>query len=88
MESDHAIEYSRHGIAEHHEIYSLIEKLEETDKSSSAFHENTARACSSPFVWRRINCMNKKIIFKHTNNVLDSQQKVELADDYKKEMKE
>jgi hypothetical protein len=32
--------------------------------------------------------MNKKIIFKHTNNVLDSQQKVELADDYKKEMKE
>jgi hypothetical protein len=59
MESDHAIEYSRHGIAEHHEIYSLIEKLEETDKSSSAFHENTARVCSSPFVRRIINCMNK-----------------------------
>jgi hypothetical protein len=50
MTSDNTIEDSRHGIAEHHEIYSLIEKLEETDKSSSAFHENTARACYSSFV--------------------------------------
>ena len=34
MESDKAIELSRHGIAEHHEIDELIEKLEDTDMCS------------------------------------------------------
>ena len=37
MQSDSAIELSRHGVAEHHEIDELVETLENTDMSSPAW---------------------------------------------------
>jgi hypothetical protein len=51
MESDKIIEDLMYGIAEHYELdVTPVEKLEETDRSSSVLHNNTARACSSTFI--------------------------------------
>ena len=37
LKLDGAVELTRHGIAEHHEIDELLEKLDETDMSSPAW---------------------------------------------------
>ena len=37
LENDETVELTRHGIAEHHEIDELIEKLDETEMSSPAW---------------------------------------------------
>ncbi|MCV2883802.1 hemerythrin domain-containing protein [Aestuariibacter sp. AA17] len=84
MESDKAIEKSRHGIAEHHEIDELIEKLDQTDMSSSAWMSYMKN-------------LNEKVLhhleeeeretFQLAGRILSDAQKSELATRYQSEMK-
>lgn len=85
MESDRTIEDSRHGIAEHHEIDELVEKLDNTDMSSSAWlhHMKSLQA----LVLHHLN-EEEMAFFKDADKVLSQKQKDELADDYEKEMKQ
>jgi hypothetical protein len=84
MESDKTIDDSRHAIAEHHEIEELVEKLEETNMSSSAWlhHMKTLQD-------RVLHHLNEEEqeFFKHADKVLNSKKKDMLANEYKKEMK-
>ena len=84
MESDKTIDDSRHAIAEHHEIEELVEKLEETNMSSSAWlhHMKTLQD-------RVLHHLNEEEqeFFKHADKVLNSKEKDKLANEYKKEMK-
>lgn len=83
MESDKTIDDSRHAIAEHHEIDELVEKLEETDMSSSAWlhHMKTLQD-------RVLHHLEEeeKEFFEHADTVLSAKQKDELANEYEKEM--
>lgn len=84
MEFDKTIEDSRHAIAEHHEIDELVEKLEETDMSSSAWlHYMKAL---QELVLHHLG-EEEKEFFKHADKVLSDKQKNALADDYAKDMK-
>jgi hypothetical protein len=83
MDSDKTIDDSRHGIAEHHEIEELVEKLEETDMSSSAWLHYMKTL--QELVLHHL-AEEEKEFFKHADKVLTEKQKDELADDYEKEM--
>ena len=85
IKSDKTQDKARHGIAEHHEIDELIEKLEKTEYASSA--------------WLKIaKDLQEKVehhleeeehaIFQMAGKVLSEGQKKSLAKDYKDFMKE
>ncbi|GAA0854410.1 hemerythrin domain-containing protein [Aliiglaciecola litoralis] len=83
MQSDKTIEQSRHGIAEHHEIDELIEKLDETDMSSSAWlHYMKAL---KKLVEHHL-AEEEREVFQQAGKVLSDKQKEALADDYVDEM--
>tara|TARA_R110000868_G_scaffold225785_1_gene478075 strand:- start:1197 stop:1634 length:438 start_codon:yes stop_codon:yes gene_type:complete len=83
MDSDQTIEPSRHAIAEHHEIDELVEILEKTDMSSSAWltHMKTLQK-------RVLHHLNEEEheFFQQAGKVLTSQQKEQLASSYRNEM--
>ena len=85
MESDKTIEDSRHGIAEHHEIDELVEKLDDTDMSSSAWLHHMKSL--QELVLHHLD-EEEMEFFKHADKVLTEKQKDTLADDYEKEMKQ
>lgn len=85
MESDKTIEDSRHGISEHHEIDELVEKLDNTDMSSSAWLHHMKSL--QELVLHHLN-EEEMEFFKDADKVLSEKQKDELADDYEKEMKQ
>ncbi|MCL1067521.1 hemerythrin domain-containing protein [Shewanella olleyana] len=83
IESDQAIDMSRHGIAEHHDIDKVLEQLDCTDMSSAA--------------WLKLmKTLKHKVIhhleeeeqrfFQSAGRVLDTEQKQTLARQYEKEM--
>lgn len=83
IDSDKTQEKARHGIAEHHEIDELIEELEETEYSSSA--------------WLKIaKDLQEKVehhldeeeheVFQMAGKVLSEKNKEQLAKDYKRHM--
>lgn len=84
MDSDQTIDQSRHGIAEHHEIEELVEKLDETEMSSP--------------VWlKTMKTLQERVehhldeeeheFFQQAGKVLSAKQKDDLAKDYQEEMK-
>ncbi len=85
LEKDETVELTRHGIAEHHEIDELIEKLEDTDMSS-------------PGWLRHLKSLQEKVehhladeeqeFFQLAGKVLNDRQKTKLADEYRQEMKQ
>jgi hypothetical protein len=83
MDSDQTIEPSRHAIAEHHEIDELVEKIKQTDMSSSAWlvHMKTLQE-------RVLHHLNEEEheFFQQAGKVLSAQQKEQLASAYKSEM--
>ena len=83
MDSDQTIEPSRHAIAEHHEIDELVEKIEQTAMSSSAWlvHMKTLQT-------RVLHHLNEEEheFFQQAGKVLSAQQKEQLATAYKNEM--
>ena len=83
MDEDATIEPSRHAIAEHHEIDELVDKLKQTDMSSSAWltHMKTLQK-------RVLHHLNEEEheFFQQAGKVLSAQQKESLAADYRSEM--
>jgi hypothetical protein len=83
MESNKTIEESRHGIAEHHEIEEIVDKLEKTDMSSSAWLHYMKKL--QELVLHHLD-EEEQTFFKHADVVLSDKQKDELANDYEHEM--
>ncbi|BFT30192.1 hemerythrin domain-containing protein [Alteromonas sp. D210916BOD_24] len=85
LEKDETIALTRHGIAEHHEIDELIEKLEDTDMSSPAW-------------LRHLKSLQEKVehhladeeqeFFQVAGKVLNDRQKTKLAAQYRQEMQQ
>ena len=83
LENDETVELTRHGIAEHHEIDELIEKLDETEMSSPAW-------------LHYLKSLQEKVehhladeeqeFFQVAGKVLNERQKEKLADGYRDEM--
>ncbi len=80
MTQDHA----RHGIAEHHEIDELIEKLEETDLDSSAWLVYAKKLCEK--VEHHLKD-EEHTFFQLAGKVFTEPQKTSLSQDYQKSMK-
>ena len=75
-------EPSRHGIAEHHEMDELVEKLEETDFSSPAWLA-TAKELHHK-ICRRLKDEGQGV-FQLAGKVLTEAEKISLAKDYEGE---
>ena len=85
LKKDSTVDLTRHGIAEHHEIDELLEKLDETDMSSPAW-------------LRHLKNLQEKVehhladeeqeFFQVAGSVLNERQKTQLADEYQKEMRQ
>ncbi|WP_394220433.1 hemerythrin domain-containing protein [Alteromonas gracilis] len=84
LEKDATVDLTRHGIAEHHEIDELIEKLDETDMSSPAWlrHLKTLQDKVEHHL-----ADEEQEFFQVAGNVLNDRQKTKLADEYREEMK-
>ncbi|GAA0402943.1 hypothetical protein GCM10009133_09590 [Cocleimonas flava] len=83
MEHDLTQEKSRHSVAEHHEIDEMIEKLEETDYSSSAWLVEAKK------LQHRIHHHldeEEQEVFQMGGRVLSDKEKTDLASEYDKEM--
>ncbi|MDB2331254.1 hemerythrin domain-containing protein [Alteromonas sp.] len=84
LEKDGAVDLTRHGIAEHHEIDELISTLDSTEMSSPAW-------------LHYLKSLKEKVehhladeeqeFFQIAGSLLNDKQKVDLADGYQKEMK-
>ncbi|AQS95023.1 hemerythrin [Polaribacter sp. BM10] len=83
--SDMMQEKARHGIAEHHEIDELIEKLEETDYDSSAWLK-TAKDLKEKVEHHLED--EEHQFFQLSGKVFSEKQKTTLATSYRKYMKE
>lgn len=83
MKADATIELSRHGIAEHHEIDELIEKLEETEQSSPAWLATFKQLAHK--VEHHLS-EEEREFFQQAGKTLSEQQKSNLASDYTSEM--
>lgn len=81
IEHDKSQDNARHSIAEHHEIDELIEKLDETEMSSSAWlaHFKNLRE----LVFHHLD-EEEHQIFTVAGRVLSEKQKENLGDDYRK----
>ncbi|MFD2530302.1 hemerythrin domain-containing protein [Polaribacter marinaquae] len=78
-------EKARHGIAEHHEIDELIEKLEETDYDSSAWLK-TAKDLKEKVEHHLED--EEHQFFQLSGKVFSEKEKTTLATSYRKYMKE
>lgn len=79
MDHDNGVDLSRHAIAEHHEMDELVEKLDETEMSSSAWL-TTARALGDK-VLHHLEEEEQKF-FQMAGKLLTDKQKKELARQY------
>jgi hemerythrin-like domain-containing protein len=85
IDNDMMVEHTRHGIAEHHEIDELIEKVEESDMTSSAW---LAHLKSLDEQVRHHLEDEEKTFFQLAGKVLSESQKKSLATSYNKAMEE
>ncbi len=83
MDNDMMVEHTRHGIAEHHEIDELIEKVEEADMDSSAW---LAHMKALDHQVRHHLEDEEKTFFQLAGKVFNEAQKTDLAKAYNKEM--
>jgi hypothetical protein len=83
IKQDKTIELSRHGIAEHHEIDELIEKLDKTEMSSPAWLM-TAKKLQHKVEHHLAE--EEKEFFPVAGKVLSDNEKTVKAHDYRKEM--
>ena len=83
IDNDMMVEHTRHGIAEHHEIDELIEKVEEADMDSAAW---LAHLKSLDHQVRHHLEDEEKAFFQLAGKVFSEQQKLDLAKAYNKEM--
>ncbi|GEQ85329.1 hemerythrin [Patiriisocius marinistellae] len=83
MDNDMMVEHTRHGIAEHHEIDELIEKVDEADMDSSAW---LAHMKALDHQVRHHLEDEEKAFFQLAGKVFSDKQKAELAKTYNAEM--
>lgn len=83
LKDDRAVELSRHGIAEHHEIDELIEKLDDTDWSSPVWLKTLKQLREQ--VEHHLDD-EEQTFFQVAGRILSAKQKSELADAYREEM--
>jgi len=84
LEKDATVDLTRHGIAEHHEIDELLEKLDDTDMSSPAWLRHLKNLQDK--VEHHL-ADEEQEFFQVAGKVLNGRQKSTLADGYRDEMK-
>ncbi|MAN60108.1 MAG: hemerythrin [Flavobacteriaceae bacterium] len=77
-------EHARHGIAEHHEMDELIEKIDDTDMDSPAWLTYAKQLCEK--VEHHLED-EEHSFFQMAGKVFTEQQKTSIAKDYLEEMK-
>ena len=82
MSYENGVDLSRHAIAEHHEMDELLEKLDETEMSSSAWLA-TAKTLGDKVLHHLEE--EEQRFFQMAGKLLTDQQKTELAVKYNKE---
>lgn len=85
LEHDGAVELSRHGIAEHHEIDELVEQIDNTDYSSPAWLRYLKQLREQ--VEHHLNDEEQQF-FQVAGRLLTTKQKASLAEAYRDEMAE
>jgi hemerythrin-like domain-containing protein len=85
IEADLTQEKARHSIAEHHEMDELVEKLEETDMSSSAWLTYMKRLAEK--VEHHLD-EEEQEVFQLAGKALKESEKSSLGKDYQKAIKE
>ncbi len=85
IEADLTQEKARHSIAEHHEMDELVEKLEETDMSSSAWLTYMKQLAEK--VEHHLD-EEEHEVFQMAGKALTEKEKTALATDYKAAIKE
>ena len=85
MDDDKAVELSRHGIAEHHEIDELMEKLDDTEFSSPAWLRFLKQLKEQ--VEHHLDD-EEQAFFQIAGRVLNEKQKKALGEAYRDEMSE
>lgn len=85
IHNDMMQEHARHGIAEHHEMDELIEKIDETDMDSPAWLVYAKQLCEK--VEHHLED-EEHSFFQLAGKVFSETQKTEIAKDYLKQMKE
>ncbi|MBR9792244.1 MAG: hemerythrin domain-containing protein [Gammaproteobacteria bacterium] len=85
MDDDNAVELSRHGIAEHHEIDELVEKLNGTEFSSPAWLRFLKQLKEQ--VEHHLDDEEQEF-FQIAGRILNEKQKKALGEAYREEMSE
>lgn len=85
MDDDNAVELSRHGIAEHHEIDELVEKLDGTEFSSPAWLRFLKQLKEQ--VEHHLDDEEQEF-FQIAGRILNEKQKKALGEAYREEMSE
>ena len=85
IKDDMTQEHARHGVAEHHEMDELVEKLEETEMSSSAWLVYAKQLCEK--VEHHLED-EEHTFFQLAGKVFTEAQKTNLAKEYTKAMSE
>ncbi|MDC7994233.1 hemerythrin domain-containing protein [Altibacter sp. HG106] len=84
IDNDMMQEHARHGIAEHHEMDELIEKIDDTDMDSPAWLTYAKQLCEK--VEHHLED-EEKTFFQLSGKVFSEAQKTALAKDYLEAMK-
>ena len=82
---DKTQDHARHGVAEHHEMDELVEKLEETSMSSASWLGYAKELCEK--VEHHLED-EERTFFQLAGKVLEESKKTNLAVDYKAHMKD
>lgn len=85
IHNDMMQEHARHGIAEHHEMDELIEKIDDTDMDSPAWLVYAKQLCEK--VEHHLKD-EEHSFFQLAGKVFTESQKTDIAKDYLKQMKE
>ncbi|WP_313111744.1 hemerythrin domain-containing protein [Aequorivita sediminis] len=85
IHNDMMQEHARHGIAEHHEMDELIEKIDDTDMDSPAWLVYAKQLCEK--VEHHLED-EEHSFFQLAGKVFTESQKTDIAKDYLKQMKE
>ena len=85
IHNDMMQEHARHGIAEHHEMDELIETIDETEMTSSAWLTYAKQLCEK--VEHHLED-EEHSFFQLAGKVFSEEQKTSIAKEYQKEMEE
>jgi hypothetical protein len=82
MEHDRGVDLSRHAIAEHHVMDEMVEHLEQLDPHAAEWQECCVKLCDK--IEHHLGEEEEKF-FPQAGEVLNEEQKVQLARDYEAE---